>query len=374
MTATLLFVLKWAVLGVLVVFTCRRALLLVASMLPPRRVTRSSTRSIAVLVAARNESAQLPTLLNALAQLDYPASLLHIVLVSDGSVDDTAVLMRAWTDAPFGVTVRALPHSIGKGGALAAGLSDAPASDLVIVFDADCEPQPDVLQWLAGAFDDPRTGAATAYPRPANANAGRVAQYAALERWVHHLVVLAGKDRLQLNPPIIGVAFAVRRAALEGVGSFPEGRLSEDLELSMALTASGWRTRWIGAAVVRENVVETQAAFRWQRTRWSRGMLQSAGRAGSLDDLLTAAGYLDRAFFLVAVVLVPFGVVEAWWPALYLTLPMLTVLQAMRRATARPAWTFLAAAAGMFAIDLAVSVRSAVAQVAGTTARWGERQ
>jgi len=187
-------------------------------------------------------------------------------------------------------------------------------------------------------------------------------------------VVLAGKDRLQLNPPIIGVAFAVRRAALEGVGSFPEGRLSEDLELSMALTASGWRTRWIGAAVVRENVVETQAAFRRQRMRWSRGMLQSAGRAGSLDDLLTAAGYLDRAFFLVAVVLVPFGVVEAWWPALYLALPMLTVLQAMRRATARPAWTFLAAAAGMFAIDLAVSVRSAVAQVAGTTARWGERQ
>ncbi len=374
MTTTLLLVLRWTVLGVLAVFTCRRTLLLVASMLPARRVTPSSTRSIAVLVAARNESAQLPTLLNALAHLDYPASLLHVVVVSDGSVDDTAARMLNWTDAPFRVTVLDLPQSIGKGGALAAGLTKATGSDLVAVFDADCEPQPDVLQWLAGAFDDPRTGAATAYPRPDNAQAGHVARYAALERWVHHLVVLAGKDRLQLNPPVIGVAFAVRRTALEAAGGFPLGRLSEDLELSMALTAKGWRTRWIGAAVVRENVVETVAAFREQRMRWSRGMLQSASRARSLDELLTSSGYLDRTALIAAAALVPLGMVEGWWPALYLVAPLLTVLQAMRRADAQSAGQFIAAAGALFVTDLVVSVRSVAEQLAGTTAHWGQRK
>ena len=270
MTTALLLGLRWVVAGILVVFGCRRALVLVASMLPARRVTPSVTRSIAVLVAARNESRHLPALLTALEQLDYPTSKLHVVLVSDGSVDDTATLMRAWTDVPFTVTVVTLPQSIGKGGALAAGLARAPASDLVVVFDADCEPAPDVLQWLAGAFDDPSIGAATGYPRPANADAGRVARYAAVERWCHHLVVLAGLDRLRLNPPVIGVAFAVRWAALESAGGFPVGRLAEDLELSMALTARGWRTRWIGSAIVRENVVETPHAFRQQRTRCAR--------------------------------------------------------------------------------------------------------
>jgi len=103
-------------------------------------------------------------------------------------------------------------------------------------------------------------------------------------------------------------------------------------------------------------------------------MLQSAARARSIDELLTSAGYLDRTALIVAVALVPFGVVEAWWPALYLVVPMLTVLQAMRRADVRPASAFLTAAAGMFISDLAVSVRSAVEQVAGTTARWEERQ
>ncbi len=374
MTTALVLGLRWAVAGILLVFGVRRAVLLVASMLPPRRVTPRATHSIAVLVAARNESRHLPALLAALGQLDYPASHLHVVLVSDGSDDDTVVLMQAWRDVPFAVDVVTLPQSIGKGGALAAGLARARVSDLVVVFDADCEPQPDVLQWLAGAFDDPSVGAATAYPRPANANAGPVARYAALERWSHHLVVLAGMDRLRLNPPVIGVAFAVRWAALESAGGFPVGRLAEDLELAMALTARGWRTRWIGSGIVREDVVETRHAFRQQRTRWSRGMLQSASRTRSVQDVLTAAGYLDRTALIAAVLLVPFGVVEAWWPALYLALPLLTVVQAMRRAAARPAWRFLVALASMVVADVVVSVRSAAAQLAGTPARWDDRQ
>lgn len=219
----------------------------------------------------------------------------------------------------------------------------------------------------------PAVGAATGYPQPPNANAGRVSRYAALERWCHHLVVLAGLDRLRLNPPIIGVAFAVRWNALHSAGGFPVGRLAEDLELSMALTAQGWRTRWIGSAVVRERVVETAHAFRQQRIRWSRGMLESASRTRSIQELLSAAGYLDRTALIVAVLLVPFGVVEAWWPALYLLLPLLTVLQAMRRAAARPAWKFLVALAAMVITDVAVSVRSAAAHLAGTATRWEER-
>lgn len=374
MTTVLLLALRWAIIGTLVVYGCRRVLVLVASMLPPRRITRSVTRSIAVLVAARNESRHMPALLTALARLDYPASQLHVVLVSDGSADDTAALMHAWTDAPFGATVLSLPQSRGKGGALAAGLARAPASDLVVVFDADCEPEPDVLQWLAGAFDDPSTGAATGYPRPANANCGRVARYAALERWCHHLVVLAGLDRLRLNPPVIGVAFAVRWTALQSAGGFPEGRLAEDLELSMALTARGWRTRWIGSAIVRENVVETPQAFRQQRTRWSRGMLQSAPRTRSLGELLTAGGYVDRTALIVAAVLVPFDVVEAWWLVSYLLLPLLTVMWAMRQAAAQPAWTFIVALVTMAITDVAVSLRAAAAQLVGSAARWEERQ
>lgn len=373
MIMTAVLILRWAVLGVLAAFLCRRALFLGASLLPARPSARSTTRAITLLVAARNEALRLPTLLAALARLEYPASLLDLILISDGSDDGTAEQMRGWQDAIRSVRVVELPNALGKGGALAAGLATAPPSDLVVVLDADSEPRADILKLLAGAFDDPRVGAASAYPEPGNAYANRVARYAALERWVHHLVLLAGKDRLAMDPPIVGVTFAVRREALDAAGGFPTGRLSEDLELSMALTAAGWRTRWIGAAVVRENVVETHAAFRQQRTRWSRGMLQSAPRIRSVEDLFTAAGYLDRLALAVAVVLVPFGVVQPWWPALYLTLPAVTVLVALRRARARPIVAFLTAAVGMLATDVLVSLRSAGEAWLGKPATWGRR-
>ena len=357
----------------LVLYMCRRYVLLVASLLPARRATRDATRSIAILVAGRNEADGLPTLLDAMEHIDYPSHLVQVVLVSDGSSDATAAKMRGWATSPFATEVVVLPESIGKGGALGAGLARARATDLVVVFDADCEPDRDVLQALSGAFDDDTVGAATGYPSPANAHVNMVSRYAALERWTHHLVVLAGEDRLALDPAIIGVAFAVRRAALDAAGGFPAGRLSEDTALSMAVVAAGWRLRWVRGALARENVVEDLAHFYEQRTRWGRGMFQSASGARSLEHLFVVAGYLDRVVLVAAVVLVPFGIVEAWWPAAYFVAPALCALTALRRARARPISAFVWAAFAMFVADLFVSVRSTAGQVLGTPVSWGRR-
>lgn len=371
--SALLFVLRWSVTGLLVLFMVRRYVLIIASAFPARLVARDRTRSIVLLVAGRNEAQNLPVLFSALEQLDYPSQLVHIVLVSDGSDDDTARLMHAWTTSPFATEVLVLPQSLGKGGALAAGLVRAGVTDLVAVLDADCVPEPDVLQLFSGAFSDARVGAVTGYPRPANANTNVVARYAALERWAHHLVVLAGKDRLGLDPSIVGVAFAVRRTALDSAGGFPVGRLAEDTELSMAVVAAGWRLRWLGAAIVREDVPEDFPTFHAQRNRWGRGMLQSAHRARSLEDLFVVTGYLDRVAWVLAILLVPFGLVSAWLPAVYVVAPALSVMVALRRAGARPATSFLWAAGVMVAADLAVSVRSAMGHLSGSRVTWGSR-
>lgn len=366
--------LRVPVLGVLALFFGRRCLLLTASMAPPRRTSDDRTRSITVLVAARNEARHLPTVLRAVAQLDYPASLLEVILISDGSSDETAAIMHRWSSPALPTQVVTLPVSRGKAGALAAGLAMAKPAELVVVFDADCVPAPDVLSRLSGAFDDPRTGGATAYPRPGNANTNVVTRYAALERWTHHQVALAGKDRLGLDPPIVGVAFAVRRDALDAAGGFPVGRLAEDTELGLALVAAGWRLRWIGEAVVREDVASTLARFHEQRRRWGRGMMQSASHARSIEDWFVAAGYLDRVALVLAVLLVVAGVVAPWWPLAYLLAPAISVLWAMRREGARPWLPYLWAAVVMLALDVAASVRAAIGQLTGTSVTWGQRE
>ena len=52
--------------------------------------------SISVVVPARNESQHLPELLQQLANQQYPASLLQLVLVDDASQDNTFALMEAF--------------------------------------------------------------------------------------------------------------------------------------------------------------------------------------------------------------------------------------------------------------------------------------
>jgi cellulose synthase/poly-beta-1,6-N-acetylglucosamine synthase-like glycosyltransferase len=369
---TVVVVLRWTVALLLIVLFARRVLVLVASMLPRRATTPDDRQSLVLLVPARNEAQHLPRLLEAIDALEYPAERVEVVLVSDGSTDATDELMRAWKSR-FATSVCVLPTSAGKGGALAAALAVARPSELVVVLDADCVPEPDVLRVLAGAFADPSVGAAAGYPEPTNGDASVVARYAALERWVHHLVWLAGKDALRLNPSVIGVAFALRRVALEQAGGFPVGRMAEDIDLSASLIAAGWRLRWIGEAVVREDVVETRAGFSAQRTRWTRGLLQGARGAGSLEELFVSLGYLDRVVLVAALALAAAKLLPLWWPLGYLLAPFFSVLWALHRAGVRDKWKYLLAAGLMVAADVVTTLRALWAQLLGTTTRWGNR-
>lgn len=364
---------RWVVGGLLLAFAARRLVLLAASALPRGSARRNDRRSIAILVAARNEAAHLPALLAGLDRLDYPADRRHVVLVSDGSTDDTPVRMQAWAAARTNAAAIVLPESRGKGGALSAALLNAPATDLVVVFDADCVPAPDTLQLLSGAFDDSTVGGVSSYPKPENARANLVARYAALERWTHHLVTMAAKDRLRLDPPITGVGFAVRRAALDQVGGIPAGRLVEDVELGMALTAAGWRLRWLCEAVVHENVAADWDTFRQQRNRWGRGLLQSTRRLRTVEDLFVASGYLDRLVLVIAAGMAAAGLLPLWMPAIGLLAPASAAMLALSRGGARPIASFVGAAIVMFGADLLISVRTAVAQLFGLPVSWGRR-
>lgn len=369
----LVSVTAWTVVVLLGVLFARRMLVLAASTLPRREVRADDSRTIALLVAAHNEAAHIPALLGAIARLEYPSDRVQVVLVSDGSTDDTAQLMRTGSGGPFRYEVVELTTSIGKGAALAAGKARATPSDLVVVLDADCAPQPDALRWLSGAFDNERVGGASGYPRPSNTDVSTVSRYAALERWVHHLVWLAGKDRLGVYPSIIGVLFAVRWRALDEVGGFPEGRLTEDVDLGSALVGAGWRLRWIGEAVAREDVVTELPAFRAQRNRWTRGLLQGLSRVRSWEQLFVALGYLDRVVLLAALLLAAAGVLSVWWPIGYLVAPVVTIVVAMRRGgAARPA-AFLRAAMVMAVIDIASTLRSVLGALIATPVRWGRR-
>ena len=359
----------------LIVFGARRFLLVLAA-LAPRRSSGDLVYSlllpkIAVVVAARDEGPVLPRLLQALDELTYPPEKLSMIVVDDGSADETAQLLEAWGHQP-GRLVVTLAKSIGKAAAINRGIAAAGAVEIIVVCDADLRPRADCLAELVRPFADPCVGAVSGYMDPVNAGTSPVACYAAVETWMTQLVTSAGKDRLDLNPPTLGFC-AYRRTAFEEIGGFPAGAVGEDLVATVALTKQRWRLRFAPEARAENHVVERLPDYWRQHTRWA-GNTFDAGRTANqsraslalrIETWMMSAGYTDRLALLAAAGLAVIGTFPIWLPLAYLGLRGLEVAVAVLKAGVRQRlplflfWTVV-----FFAVDVVASV-AATAQYAG---------
>jgi poly-beta-1,6-N-acetyl-D-glucosamine synthase len=91
--------------------------------------------TVSVVIACKNEQANLPKILRDLDCQDYPASLLEIIIIDDNSADDTFNLASSFRSR-FKVTV--LKNSgKGKKQALRTGITTS-NGELIITTDADC--------------------------------------------------------------------------------------------------------------------------------------------------------------------------------------------------------------------------------------------
>ena len=112
--------------------------------------------TVSIVIAARNEAAKLGARIENLLALDYPADLRQIIVVSDGSSDDTLDVL-----ASFGTAVEAIAVSPrGKAAALNVGVERA-AGTILVFADARQMFAPDAIRELVAPFADPAVGGVT---------------------------------------------------------------------------------------------------------------------------------------------------------------------------------------------------------------------
>jgi glycosyltransferase involved in cell wall biosynthesis len=116
---------------------------------------RSALPRISCVIPCRNEARNLVQLLPELTQmLSGLAEHFEVVLVDDGSTDESPALMQAWAQRP-GIRVLQLSRNFGKEAALTAGL-EAARGDVVVLMDADLQHPPSLIpamlaRWREGA-------------------------------------------------------------------------------------------------------------------------------------------------------------------------------------------------------------------------------
>ncbi len=112
--------------------------------------------SLSVVVPAFNEAAGIPDLAREMgAFLDAHAAVrpVQLVLVDDGSTDETAARMREFFGDRDDTTVVAHPHNLGLGAALETGGAAATGA-YVAWFDSDLTYRPEILSALAARLDE----------------------------------------------------------------------------------------------------------------------------------------------------------------------------------------------------------------------------
>ena len=222
------------------------ALLLILERLRPRPHRRADHEpSLTVIVPAFNEESVILQKLSETLDNGYDASMLDVIVASDGSTDGTNRMVEDFGDPR--VRLLALPRG-GKARALNAAAGIA-RGEIVAFTDANIRLTPGALKNLAANFADPHVGAASANKvigelAGATVLATGESLYWRWERWQK-----AAESRIGNLYAADGALHAVRRELYVPI---PDHAGADDIAISVQVVLQGRRLVFDGEAVVVE--------------------------------------------------------------------------------------------------------------------------
>jgi cellulose synthase/poly-beta-1,6-N-acetylglucosamine synthase-like glycosyltransferase len=227
---------------------------------------------VCLLIAANDEEAVIDAKLRNALAVDYPPDLLEIVVASDGSLDDTNVMVRR-----FAPRVRLLELSPRRG--KIAAINEAMrsiTSDIVVFSDANTFLDPKGIRALVQNFSDPRVGAASGDVSLVGDRAALARSedlYYLYERWVQQaesdVGSMIGAD---------GALYAIRRELFVPPSN---DTILDDMAIPMAVVRAGRRVVFEASARAYEQGSETAAEEFARKTRVVAGAIQFLARRDS---------------------------------------------------------------------------------------------
>ena len=230
----------------------------------------------AILIAARNEEAVLPHLLESIRNQGYPAELLDTYVVADNCTDRTAEVARAHGAQVF---QRFNKQQVGKGYALNFLLKQIDGNvgldqyDAFLVFDADNLLEPDYVAQINQTYSDGYE-AFCGYRNTKNFGGNWLS--AGYGIWYLHDSTHLNRSRMLLGTTcaVTGTGFGFTRALLERCGGWHFFTLTEDIEFNTWCATHGVRIGYCHDAILYDEQPENFRQSWRQRTRWTQGGLQ----------------------------------------------------------------------------------------------------
>lgn len=228
-------------------------------------------RTVDVLIPTKSESVSvLRKTLLACNDMKYP----HRTLVLD---DGNRPEVKALCEELKCIYLARETHEHAKAGNMNFGLGHSKA-EFVAVFDADHVPMPNFINRLIGYFRDEKAAFVQAPQEFYNIDSfqhrvdrGKKSIWG--EQYLFFSLIQPGKDRWNAAY-FVGSCAILRRKALDDIGGFATGSITEDMLTSLRLHAKGWSSIYHNENLAYGIAAETLKPFHLQRQRWGIGNWQ----------------------------------------------------------------------------------------------------
>lgn len=242
----------------------------------PTTLNLSRVPKVSIHVPAYNEPADmLIETLNALAALEYPN---FEVIVVDNNTKDEKVWRPVQRHCEFlGERFRffhVAPMSGFKAGALNFALKHThPDAEVIAAIDSDYQVEPNWLNDLVGAFENPRIAIVQSPQdyRDQDDNAFKSMCFAEYRGFFEIGMVTRNERNAIIQH---GTMTLVRRSALVEVGGWGEWCITEDAELGLRIFEAGYEALYLSYSYGRGLMPDTFIDYKKQRFRWAYGAMQ----------------------------------------------------------------------------------------------------
>jgi len=233
-----------------------------------RRVKRDDYEpTISVLVAARNEEADIEWKVRETLASDYPPELLEVLVGSDASEDRTDDLVSSISDPR--VRLIRMDRRSGKGRVLNRLVKYA-KGELLFFTDANSHVNRDGLRQIVSHFADPVVGCVTGHSYSGMDEGSPVAETGTAVYWGHELLIKTLESKFGGVLACDGAIFCVRRSLYSDVS--PD--LANDLELPLRIHRAGYQVCFEPRArVLEKDTISPSQEFARRRRICAQGAL-----------------------------------------------------------------------------------------------------
>lgn len=219
---------------------------------------------VSIVIPVRNGAAWISNKLNSLLNSDYPAKLIDILVVSDGSTDATNEIVEEYPDDR--VRLLALAPG-GKAIAVSRGLEQV-SGELVVLTDVRQPFDKQALSKLVACFADPAVGVVTGeliIRDGLSSEEHNTGLYWRYEKWIRRNL-----NRIDAMLGASGSIYAIRH---ELATSIPPGILLDDVYLPFKAAFQGFRIYFECEAKAYDSPTSLRSEF-WRKVRTQAGVYQ----------------------------------------------------------------------------------------------------